>query len=174
MINVYDRDHPRLVIDPVDDPVAAASSAVPIVQWCQETSAHTVRIVQRRAVDELERGKGNRFGKPLSQRSPNGGRDAQREALRRPVIHAECRRRATIDSANSSAPTTSPRASSASESTKRHRVAGSDSTRDQHGRRSAMHRHRDSFVMSVDPPHQLRVVRLHIGERHCRHGQKYD
>jgi len=35
MINIYGRDRPRLVIDPVDDPVTAAASAVPIVQWRQ-------------------------------------------------------------------------------------------------------------------------------------------
>jgi hypothetical protein len=32
MINIYDRDSPRLIVDPVDDPVAAAASAVPIIQ----------------------------------------------------------------------------------------------------------------------------------------------
>lgn len=115
MIHIYDRDRPRLVVDPVDDPVTAAASAVPIIQWRQEASANTVRIVQQWPVDELERGKRNRLGKPLSERSPNGRSDAKREALRRPVTHAECRRRAAIDSANSSAPTTSPRASSASD-----------------------------------------------------------
>ena len=81
MINFYDRDHPRLVVDPVDDPVAAAASAAPIVQWRQETAAHRVGIVQQRSVDELERGKCNRLGKQLSQRSPNGGSDALREAF---------------------------------------------------------------------------------------------
>jgi hypothetical protein len=111
MIDIYDRDRPRLIVDPV----AAAASAVPIVQWRQETSANTIRIVQQWSVDELERGERNRLGKPLSERSPNGGSDAQREALRLPVTHAECRRRAAIDSANSAAPTTSPRASSASD-----------------------------------------------------------
>jgi hypothetical protein len=115
MTNVYDRDRPRFVVDSVDDPVAAAASAVPIIQWRQETSAHTVRIVQQRSVDEFERGERDCLGKPLSERLPNGGSDAQREALRRLVTHAECRRRAAIDSANSSAPTTSPRASSASD-----------------------------------------------------------
>ena len=35
MINVYDRDRPRLVVNPVDDPVAAAASGVPVVQWRQ-------------------------------------------------------------------------------------------------------------------------------------------
>lgn len=35
MINVYDRDRPRLVVDPVDNPVTAAASAVPVVQWRQ-------------------------------------------------------------------------------------------------------------------------------------------
>ena len=69
MINLYDRDHPRLVVDPV----AAAASAEPIVQWRQETAAYRIGIVQQRSVDELERGKCNRLGKPLSQRSPNGG-----------------------------------------------------------------------------------------------------
>ena len=114
-INVYDRDRPPFVVDPVDDSVAATASAVPIIQRRQETSAHTVWIVQQRSVDELERGECDRLGKPLSERSPNGGSDAQREALRRLMTHAECRRRAAIDSANSSAPTTSPRASSASD-----------------------------------------------------------
>lgn len=82
MINVYDRDCPRLVVDPVDDPVTATASAVPIVQWRQETSANTVRIVQQWSVNELERGERDRLGKPLSQRSPNGGSDAQGETLR--------------------------------------------------------------------------------------------
>src|SRR5918998_517502 len=78
MINLYDRDHPRLVVDPVDDPVAAAASAAPIVQWRQETAAYRIGIVQQRSVDELERGKCNRLGKPLSQRSPIRWSDAQR------------------------------------------------------------------------------------------------
>jgi hypothetical protein len=55
MINVYDRDRPRLVVDPVDDPVAAAASAVPVVQWWKEAPAYPVRIVQHWSVDELER-----------------------------------------------------------------------------------------------------------------------
>jgi hypothetical protein len=111
-----------------------------------------------------------------------GGSHAQREAIRQPVTHVECRRRAAIDSANSSAPTTSPRASSASDSTRRRRVSGSDSTDKvsstppdpppRSTRQSVGHaRHRDTFMMSVDPSHQLREARLHIGERHCRYSQ---
>lgn len=128
MINIYDRDRSRLIVDPVNDPVTATASAVPIIQRHQQTSAHAVRIVQQRPVDELKRGKRHRLGRSLSQRPPNGGCHAQRETLRRVVTHAECRRRTAIDSANSSALTTSPRANSASESTKRRTVSGSDST----------------------------------------------
>src|SRR5690348_11324111 len=128
MVNIYDRDRPRLIVDPVNDPVTAPAGAVSIVQRRQQTSAHTVGVVQQRSVDELERRKRHRLGEPLSQRPPDRGSHAQRETLRRVVAHAECPRRAAIDSANSSAPTTSPRANSASESTKCRTVSGSDST----------------------------------------------
>src|SRR5262249_46355942 len=40
--------------------------------------------------------------------------------------------------------------------------------------RPTVHRHRDTFVMRVDPAHQLRQPRLDLRERHSRHGQKYD
>jgi hypothetical protein len=48
MIYVYDRDHPRLIVDPVNDPVTATASSVPIIKRRKQTSAHTVRIVQQR------------------------------------------------------------------------------------------------------------------------------
>jgi hypothetical protein len=68
MINIYDRDRPLIV-----DPVAATASTVPIIQWRQQTPADTVRIVQQRSFNELERDKRHRLGKPLSQRTSNGG-----------------------------------------------------------------------------------------------------
>jgi hypothetical protein len=89
MINVYDRDHPRFVVDPVDDPVAAPASGVPVIQWWQKAPTKTVRIVQQWSVDELERGERDRPGKPLRERLPNGRSDTQREMLRRSVTHAE-------------------------------------------------------------------------------------
>ncbi|HEY2765240.1 MAG TPA: hypothetical protein VGJ13_14720 [Pseudonocardiaceae bacterium] len=77
MIDVYDRDRPCFVVDPVDDPVAAPAGTVPIVQRRQQTPADTMRIVQQWSVDKLERGECNRFGKPLSEHSTDRGGDAQ-------------------------------------------------------------------------------------------------
>jgi hypothetical protein len=66
MVNIYDRDRPRLLVNPVNDPVTAPAGAVPIIQRRQQTPAHTVGIVQQRSVDELKRRKRHRLGKPLS------------------------------------------------------------------------------------------------------------
>jgi hypothetical protein len=66
MVNIYDRDRPRLLVNPVEDPVIAPAGAVPIIQRRQQTLAHPVGIVQQRSVDELKRRKRHRLGKAFS------------------------------------------------------------------------------------------------------------
>jgi hypothetical protein len=44
MANVYHGDHPRLVIDPVDDPVSPAPRAESVVEWGEEAFPDTMRL----------------------------------------------------------------------------------------------------------------------------------
>jgi hypothetical protein len=48
VINIYHRDRPRLLVNPVNDPITAPAGAVPIIQRRQQPSTHTVGNVQQR------------------------------------------------------------------------------------------------------------------------------
>jgi hypothetical protein len=51
--DVHDRDHARLVVNPVDDPVGAPPGAEPVIQGRKQPLADAVRLFQQRAGDEL-------------------------------------------------------------------------------------------------------------------------
>ena len=55
-----------LVINSVDDAIGAAARAVPILERCPQSFAHTMRIFQQRTCDELIGCEGHRFGEFLS------------------------------------------------------------------------------------------------------------
>lgn len=70
--DVQDRDRMRDVIDAVEDAVGPSAGAPPIRQWRVEAPPDPVRIIMKRAVDELVRGERNGLRQQFSQLPSHG------------------------------------------------------------------------------------------------------
>src|SRR5215470_17048407 len=105
----------RLVIDPVNDTVGAAPCAEPVIKRREQLLADAVRLLQQRSGDELVGGSGDGFRQRFGKCPPDCRRCPQRVRLGRALAHW-CAERLRIVSASSAAVTSSPRASSVSDS----------------------------------------------------------
>ena len=61
MVDGFDADPVRLVIDPIDDSEVAATGSMSTGQLQMELSSDAPRIVGERSVGELENGRGDFF-----------------------------------------------------------------------------------------------------------------
>src|SRR4051812_5282041 len=71
------RDRLLVLVDPVDDAVGAAASAVPIGERRLQTLANALWVVEQRSDDELVRGERHRLGQDVGQLPTRGRRDDQ-------------------------------------------------------------------------------------------------
>jgi hypothetical protein len=72
VVNIEDVHNVVVLVDPVDDAVGAAPSAMTASERPEERLADPVRIDRKRGIAKFQHGGGNGFRKSLGNRSPGG------------------------------------------------------------------------------------------------------
>src|SRR6516162_2897644 len=72
VVNIEDVHHAAALIDPVDDAIGAAPSAVTSGERPEQRLADPMRVDRERSIAELQNGGGDCFREPLGDRSPGG------------------------------------------------------------------------------------------------------
>jgi hypothetical protein len=93
VVNIEDVHNVLVLVDPIDDAVGAAPSAMTAREWPEERLSDAVRVERKRGIAELKHGSRNGFRKSLGNRSPCGRLETDLVPLRRVSGHAPVTRR---------------------------------------------------------------------------------
>src|SRR5579859_1553893 len=129
MIDVDHRDGAGGVVNAIDDPVGTPPSTEPVIQRGKQVLAYPVGFADQGPGHEFVCRDRDRLRQPFAERPAHGEGGPQLVRFGGGLLaHAAEDRRRRMASARSSAASTSPRASSASDSASRRSVAGSPRT----------------------------------------------